>query len=773
MNLTPPISDDEIREELEQVIHHFNVRTTRKTTEQVDLECNDCNGVYEHQGEELTNEVHETCRHNKTPCCKKGGLKALQNWLNWITIPQSASWYEIIILPTPENTEREFDTFLEEFEKLYKEQIRNSHFYNTRVVLVLHEYEGQEEDIVKHHRETECGLKSNVTHLHAFYVKVHERRGINNVLRQVLQKFQHKYSKKERGTKLKTLSRANAKLQYILQEGERKIAYDKINGAEYQSITNAYMQMLNNRKTSKQRMAEKRPPVRRKLRYNSESSGEDDGSYDGSHERIKRNPRQGNRMDTQVEKSNQPSGSKNGNRRIQQADDGGSGGRGKRRRSAGSESDWEILEEEEVGPKRNKLGQFVRTNTNEDNNARKKDNLTREILGWIMKPEVRSGTPQEFKKYIVRMTMDRKPEQLIEIAQLINRPNFEQNLKNMLAMKQTMMENITWAEELKHMNDLDEKHMELYFPTNEYANKYYSARAIVQALDYQGVQIKTFINVATEIVNKKHAKKNTLFIMGPPNCGKTRLIQSIAEAFTYKTSITNFTRYDNFTLNDTKDMRIATADELIIESTKAPQALLFLEGQRHMTNVKYQSQQVQERIPVLVTGNRPLWYACEEYASAIKKRIQMYRFKPNETLKDTAKLKWHPLAWYELIKTFHINQKIEDQEHYNNVYKEQVEEIIKQLHGVKLDGWTEKEAVDYEDIKAMKDLSLTCKEELQDSEDEYHASGGHYEGDDEEYPEGNQLANPKLRKAYDAENERTPTPEYYTTDDEEYIYADK
>lgn len=701
-----------------------------RTATHSDVCCNTCGGdrVIEHhfdnKEQRTTNYAHETCRHQTRECCEIGGKAALSNWLNIFKKPASGRWHEAIILPSPENTQRDFKPFITKFINYNKEQSK-SLLYNKIALIIEHIYD--ESGTIKKHRRTECDEEANVTHLHILYIKIHEKRGINNVLRRILQETTL-YQRKQRGTKFKTTAHANSKLQYLLQGHGRFVRYDKVFARNYQSIAKIHIQDGDMRDTGQKPKPEDSDTSRRGCGSNSSSNESTDGSFVRVPKQCKETL--GERGDTT--KSNEKSTSES------QGTESGRSLVRKRRRdpesrrySSGSSdcSDSEIIKEKGKGG-RDKLGRFVKcatpkTNTNVDNNDRRLQNLTSELMNWVLTDECRAGTVQLFKKYIIHKTMHEKKNDLLEIATLMNKTNFERNLQNSLQIKQVLMQDSTWVKEMASIEALSPFANNYFYPEFKYYNKYFSARAIAQCLHFNGINVKEFIDEIEGIINKVVKKKNTLFIQGPPNSGKTTLCQSIRDAFVYASSITNFSKGEGFPCNDTIGMRIATADELIIEAPKAAQALLVLEGKDHMENQKYCSKSMQERIPILATGNKPLWYACPAEANAIQARIKYIHFKANPLLKKTAQKLWHPLGWMELIRIF---QKIRlDEEYHFEKYRNMITAMIKELEGNNEEPFKEEEKefeVGSAEETMLKDL--TCNEAVINSEEEEEESIADY-----------------------------------------------
>ncbi len=160
-------------------------------------------------------------------------------------------------------------------------------------------------------------------------------------------------------------------------------------------------------------------------------------------------------------------------------------------------------------------------------------------------------------------------------------------------------------------------------------DKIFQTNSIYQLLEYQNLstdQIILFGTILPQILNKRPAKKNCVWIHGKSNCGKTILIQSFLDSF-YKDNygVPNNDPRSSFPFNDCCNKRIIFWDEPNITPQNIENVKLLLGGQNMPCEIKYRNSQFLRRTPVLIASNQPPGHnTCD--ASIINNRCFVFKF---------------------------------------------------------------------------------------------------------------------------------------------------
>lgn len=175
---------------------------------------------------------------------------------------------------------------------------------------------------------------------------------------------------------------------------------------------------------------------------------------------------------------------------------------------------------------------------------------------------------------------------------------------------------------------------------------------IRELLIWNGIDELEFLSTLLAVIDRQAIKRNCVVLMGPPNCGKTLLANSICRSLTFFANVQDFNKYNNFYLQDCLNQRICLANEPSIDSSKFETIKNIFEGQAVSIAVKYEKHANLERTPWIVTTNHPLAHLTlspTENEYALMARCHLYHMRYMPALAQ-CQGQLHPLAWYTLLK---------------------------------------------------------------------------------------------------------------------------
>lgn len=150
------------------------------------------------------------------------------------------------------------------------------------------------------------------------------------------------------------------------------------------------------------------------------------------------------------------------------------------------------------------------------------------------------------------------------------------------------------------------------------------ACAVLQALEWQSINIEDFMYKLFKWLNGAE-KANALLFIGPPDCGKSYLANSIWKHFLLKTRIVP----DGiFSFANLIGSGCALWDEPMIAADMADQTKLILEGEPNVAiTIKNQkSQNLGKRVPIIITSNHELSRYCTKDKDAFDVRTYKFTF---------------------------------------------------------------------------------------------------------------------------------------------------
>lgn len=182
---------------------------------------------------------------------------------------------------------------------------------------------------------------------------------------------------------------------------------------------------------------------------------------------------------------------------------------------------------------------------------------------------------------------------------------------------------------------------------------------IVRILDFNGINPYDFVTDLVEIIDRRKPKKNTLWLKGAPNCGKSLLINSIGDSLLYAfRGDQPDPKEARFTYAGLATARIGILNEFKIYSNVADKMLLLLEGAEVLNDVKNKQAVNIQRTPLLISTNGDLWDGLpmreqETKKGAILQRVTKYHMSTFEELADCNGA-LNPLAWRKMIEKYYL-----------------------------------------------------------------------------------------------------------------------
>lgn len=163
-------------------------------------------------------------------------------------------------------------------------------------------------------------------------------------------------------------------------------------------------------------------------------------------------------------------------------------------------------------------------------------------------------------------------------------------------------------------------------------------------------EVRLFLVRLYNITEKLIKKKNSMFIKGPANSGKSWFFEMVTTYHLNVGHVKNFVRGQNFPLNDCVNRRILMWNEPSIMPSAYDSVKMLTGGDPCAAAVKYEGDGKITRTPVIFTSNHDCFNRNPEWSS----RIYFENWTTANFL-STHELYPHPLTYYFLIKKWVID----------------------------------------------------------------------------------------------------------------------
>lgn len=232
---------------------------------------------------------------------------------------------------------------------------------------------------------------------------------------------------------------------------------------------------------------------------------------------------------------------------------------------------------------------------------------------------------------------------------------------NILKIHGAFYNDMSIEELYTHFCKCDPQNLIFNAPQTSTENYYYNIeesvgileRLIQYQFNHNIHHIQYFYECIFNVADKKIPKKNTIFILSPPNAGKNFFFDAFIHYCINVGQMGNFNRYCTFPLMECVDKRIIIWNEPMMEPSAQETLKCILGGDTCNAKVKYQGDAVICRTPVIILSNNDIFPKNEAFRS----RIYQFNWKPAPFLKEYT-LKPHPIAIYHLYNRYIKNKLI-------------------------------------------------------------------------------------------------------------------
>lgn len=165
--------------------------------------------------------------------------------------------------------------------------------------------------------------------------------------------------------------------------------------------------------------------------------------------------------------------------------------------------------------------------------------------------------------------------------------------------------------------------------------------------------IRDFLIRLVDITEKRVPKKNTMFISGQSNCGKSWFFDMVVAFYVNVGHVANFVRGNNFPLNDCINRRILYWNEPSIMPSGYETLKMLAGGDPLPTAKKYADGATISRTPLIMTSNSNRVFPS---GSTWDSRVYRENWRPYEKLKGAHKYP-SPWAFPLLLKKYDCEPK--------------------------------------------------------------------------------------------------------------------
>lgn len=153
-----------------------------------------------------------------------------------------------------------------------------------------------------------------------------------------------------------------------------------------------------------------------------------------------------------------------------------------------------------------------------------------------------------------------------------------------------------------------------------------SQHYIMELLRQNGIDPLEFFTWVLIIMDHHIPKRNTLFLTGPSNTGKTMLANLIIKNFNYA-FVTRSGNTNQFYLENCLNRRVLSFEEPLFGSNTIDDMKMALGGEEFEIQKKYSLPGVLRQTPIIMTANKPLFpYIAHQDAIAVNNRCKQFNF---------------------------------------------------------------------------------------------------------------------------------------------------
>lgn len=230
-------------------------------------------------------------------------------------------------------------------------------------------------------------------------------------------------------------------------------------------------------------------------------------------------------------------------------------------------------------------------------------------------------------------------------------------VKGCLKIMNNFINNMSFKDIYMYLKTIEPQNLIFNAPEGNIHNYYYnineSLEILEDLLNYQffndSEQITNFLNILYNVIDKHIPKKNTIFILSPPNAGKNFFFDAFIHFCLNFGQVGNFNRYCSFPLMECVGKRIILWNEPVLEASATETLKMLFGGDTVAAKVKYQADAVVKRTPVIVLSNNDVF----PNDKAFRSRMFSYKWRSYKKLKQYVK-RPNPISSYFLLKKYNI-----------------------------------------------------------------------------------------------------------------------
>lgn len=155
-----------------------------------------------------------------------------------------------------------------------------------------------------------------------------------------------------------------------------------------------------------------------------------------------------------------------------------------------------------------------------------------------------------------------------------------------------------------------------------------------------------------DIMNLNNGKKNTIYMVGKPSIGKTRIANMLSSPFELSQEGTIGEDVDSkFWLSDTQHKQVYRCEEMTMLPENQERVKMLFEGNESLkTDIKFAAKSRIKKRPVIVTCNRDIWYKAPGIHVCIMPRILRLDWSNSPVIefnqKDTTRLEYRHVLYF-------------------------------------------------------------------------------------------------------------------------------
>ena len=161
--------------------------------------------------------------------------------------------------------------------------------------------------------------------------------------------------------------------------------------------------------------------------------------------------------------------------------------------------------------------------------------------------------------------------------------------------------------------------------------------------------VRAFLQRLYNIGERIEPKRNSMFVSGPANCGKTWFFDMVCAYYLNVGHVANFVRGEHFPLNDCVGRRVLMWNEPSIMPSAYDTVKMVAGGDPCPANVKYQGHSIIDRTPLFLTGNRFNFPNQEVWTT----RMYHERWQPCPKLRKYVNYP-NPMTYYHIMQEYSV-----------------------------------------------------------------------------------------------------------------------